>query len=252
MNWNIWIVAMLPVTGVLAGEFGYTDTPLLPGSKWRVHDKDRPEPAKVQPGAPCFSAPPSDAIVLFDGKDLSQWSGVKVAAIEDRSFDIMKTGEIETRQQFGDCQLHVEWLIPAQPDGDWAVWGNSGVFPLGLYELQIIETYTRQIYADGIAGAIYGQTPPLVNAARPPGEWQSFDITFTAPRFDPDGKLLQPAYFTVYWNGVLVQNHQASLGPVKHREVADYTNKTTRGPIKLQNHGSHVRFRNLWVRTLGT
>ena len=122
------------------------------------------------------------------------------------------------------------------------------MFLLGLYELQIIETYTYQIYADGIAGAIYGQTPPLVNAARPPGEWQSYDITFTAPRFDETGKLLQPAYFTVYWNGVLVQNHQAALGPTEHRALANYSNKTTRGPIRLQNHGSHVRFRNLWIR----
>ena len=239
---------MLVATGAHAGQYGYTDTPWLPGAKWRVHDKDRPEPAKVQPGAPCFSAPPSDAIVLFDGKDLSQWSGVKAAEIEDGSFDIMKTGEIGTRQQFGDCQLHVEWLVPAKPDGDWAIWGNSGVFLLGLYELQIIETYTYQIYADGIAGAIYGQTPPLVTAALPPGEWQSYDITFSAPRFDQMGKLHQPAYFTVYWNGVLVQNHQAALGPTEHRTLANYSNKTTCGPIRLQNHGSHVRFRNLWIR----
>ena len=118
-----------------------------------------------------------------------------------------------------------------------------------LYELQIIETHTYQIYADGIAGAIYGQTPPLVNAARPPGEGQSYDIAFTAPRFDQKGKLLEPAYFTVYWNGVLVQNHQAALGPTKHRALANYSNKTTRGPIMLQNHGSHVRFRNLWIRS---
>jgi len=249
MNWRIWIVAMLLVTGVHAGQYGYTDTPWLPGSKWRVHDKNRPEPTKVRPGAPCFSAAPSDAMVLFDGKDLSQWSGVKAADIEDGSFDIMKTGEIQTKQQFGDCQLHVEWLVPAKPDGDWSIWGNSGVFLLGLYELQIIETYTYQIYADGIAGAIYGQTPPRVNAALPPGEWQSYDIAFTAPRFDQTGKLLEPAYFTVYWNGVLVQNHQAALGPTEHRALANYSNKTTRGPVRLQNHGSHVRFRNLWIRS---
>ena len=249
MSWRIWIFLTLLVTVGQAGQYGYTDTPWLPGSKWRVHDKNRPEPPKVQPGGPCFSPAPSDALVLFEGKDLAQWTGVKAADIEDGSFDIMKTGQIETKQQFGDCQLHVEWIIPAKPDGDWSIWGNSGVFLLGLYELQIIETHTYQIYADGIAGAIYGQAPPLVNAALPPGQWQSYDIAFTAPRFDEAGKLLQPAYFTVFWNGVLVQNHQAALGPTGHRILADYSNKTTRGPVSLQNHGSHVRFRNLWIRS---
>ena len=250
MNWKIVIVSMLLVVGVYAGEYGYTDTPLLPGSKWRVHDKNRPEPDMVQPGAPCCASAPSDAIVLFDCKDLSQWEDVKNSAIEDGSFDVFKTGQIKTKQQFGDCQLHVEWQIPAKPDGDWSIWGNSGVFLQGLYELQIIESYTYQSYADGIAGAVYGQAPPLVNAARPPGEWQSYDITFTAPRFDADGKLLQPAYFTVLFNGVTVQNHTASLGHTTHRAVATYANKTTTGPVLLQNHGSHVRFRNIWIRPL--
>ena len=129
------------------------------------------------------------------------------------------------------------------------MWGNSGVFMLGKYELQIIESHDSKIYADGIAAAIYGQTPPLVNAARKPGEWQSFDIVFTAPQFNGD-KLLKPAYFTVHWNGVLVQNHTASLGPMRYREVATYDSRETTGPILLQQHGSAVRFRNIWVRDL--
>jgi hypothetical protein len=250
MNWKIAIISLFAATVAFAGEYGYTDSPMLPGGKWRVHDKNRPAPIKVQPGAPCFTVPPSDAIVLFNGKDLSQWEKVKVAAIEDGSFDIATTGEIFTKEKFGDCQLHIEWQVPSKPDGDWSVWGNSGVFLLGLYEVQVIETYTRQIYADGIAGAIYGQTPPLVNAARPPGEWQSYDIAFTAPRFDTDGKLLQPAYLTIYWNGVLVQNHTSALGPTRHKALAQYDNKTTNGPLLLQFHGSHVHFRNIWIRPL--
>lgn len=250
MNWKIASVSLLMALSAQAGKHGYTDTPFLPGNQWRVHDKNRPAPEKVQPGTPCSPSAPSDAIVLFDGKDLSKWEGVKEAAIENGSFDIFKTGGIHTRQQFGDCQLHVEWQTPAKSDGDWATWGNSGVFLLGLYEVQVIETHSYQIYADGIAGAIYGQTPPLVNAARPPGEWQSYDITFTAPRFAADGKLLQPAYLTVFWNGVLVQNHTAALGPTRHKQLTQYDNKSTTGPITLQLHGSHVRYRNIWIRPL--
>jgi len=254
------LIGLIVVTGAYAGEHGYTDTPLLPGTSWRVHDKNRPQPPMVNPGAPHFAAPPSDAIVLFNGTDLSQWTKARRSglfpedkinnAITNGSFDITMSGEIKTKQSFEDAQVHVEWQVPAKPDTGPLSYGNSGVFLLGLYELQIIESYTYQIYADGIAGAIYGQTPPLVNAARPPGEWQSYDIIFRAPRFDADGKLVQPAYFTVFWNGVLVQNHQASLGTTKFKAVADYTNKTVRGPVMLQYHGSHVRFRNIWIRPL--
>ena len=250
MNWKLLIVSILCAVSARASEYGYTDTALLPDGKWRVHDKNRPQPEKVQPGAGNFTAAPSGAIVLFDGKDLSKWDGVKEAAIEDGSFDIFKTGQIHTKEKFGDCELHVEWQIPAKSDGDWARWGNSGVFMLGLYEIQIIESYTYQIYADGIAGAIYGQTPPLVNAARPPGEWQSYNIKFTAPRFDAEGKLLKPAYITVRWNGVLVQDHTAAIGPTRHKALAKYDNKATTGPVTLQLHGSHVHFRNIWIRPL--
>jgi len=225
--------------------YGYTDTALLPGTTWHVHDPTRPLPPVVTPGPFLSSPAPSDAIVLFNGKDLSQWAEVKDGTLTDDSFNIQRTGEIHTRQEFGDCQLHVEWVIPKNREGDWAVWGNSGVYMLGLYEIQIIQT---DIYADGITGAIYGQVPPLARAMRPPGEWQNFDIVFTAPRFDADGKLAAPAYATVFLNGVLVQYHSPAIGPTRHRDLATYDNKATRGPVLLQYHGSAVRFRNLWIR----
>jgi len=227
--------------------YGYTDTPLLPGTSWHVHDSRRPLPPVVTPGPFVSSPAPSDAIVLFNGKDLSQWADVKNGAITNDSFSIKQTGQIHTKQEFGDCQLHVEWATPAKPDGDAMVWGNSGVFVLGLYEIQIIQT---DIYADGISGAVYGQFPPQVRAVRQPaGEWQSFDILFTAPRFEA-GKLAAPADVTVILNGVLVQDHQALLGPTRHRQLATYDNQAVRGPVMLQYHGSDVRFRNIWIRPL--
>ena len=240
------VVAAPPCCG--EESFGYTDTAKLPNSKWRVHDKMRPQPPMVAPGERPGD-PPADAVVLFDGKDLSQWVGGKPEGVENGVIDISRAGEISTRRKFGDCQLHVEWATPAKDDGGPMNWGNSGVFFLGLYELQIIESHDCRIYADGIAGAVYGQTPPLVNVARKPGQWQTYDAVFTAPRFNGD-KLLRPAYFTVFWNGVLVQYHKAALGPTRHRELATYDNRATTGPITLQFHHSAVRFRNIWVRPL--
>jgi 3-keto-disaccharide hydrolase len=239
--------------GKAAEGFGYDDTPFLPNSKWRVHDRKRPQPAMVEPGSagldPRAATPPADALVLFDGKDLSQWQGANPKGLENGTINILKTGQIQTKREFGDCQLHIEWATPTKDDGGPMNWGNSGVLFLGNYELQIIESHDSRIYADGIAGAIYGQYPPLVNVARKPGQWQCFDAVFTAPKFDGE-KLVKPAYFTVFWNGVLVQDHRASLGPVKHRALATYDSKATKGPIALQQHGSAVRFRNIWVRPL--
>ena len=229
-------------------KYGYEDTPRLPNSRWRVHDKNRPLPPMVAPGAHS-AAPPGDAIVLFNGKDLSEWPGGNEKGIEGGCINIVKTGELRTKREFGDCQLHVEWATPAVADGDAMTWGNSGVFFLGKYELQIMESHDVQIYADGIAGALYGQFPPLVNASRKPGEWQTFDVVFTAPRFEGD-QVVRPACFTVFWNGILVHNHQASLGTTRHRALATYDSKDTKGPITLQMHGSAVKFRNIWVRPL--
>ncbi|MCE5266562.1 MAG: DUF1080 domain-containing protein [Planctomycetaceae bacterium] len=240
---------LLPQPAICDDGLGYTDTPLLPNSPWRVHDRQRPQPPTVTPGDNGFATPPADAIVLFDGKDLSQWQGGDPKGIEHAAINILKTGELSTKRHFSDCQLHVEWAAPEKPDNDAMNWGNSGVSFLGRYELQIIESHDHKIYADGIAGAVYGQTPPLVNASRKPGQWESYDVVFTAPRFDGQ-RLIKPAYFTVFWNGVLVQDHTASLGPTKHRLVATYDSRETTGPITLQYHHSAVRFRNIWVRAL--
>jgi len=239
---------------------GYSDTPKLPDSQWHVHDRERPQPAMIEPGTgnPPAEAgtPPSDAIVLFNGKDLSGWTGGDEKGIENGCINVFKTGQLLSKQSFGDCQLHVEWATPAKADGGPMVWGNSGVFFLDKYELQIIESHDSYIYADGNAAAIYGQVPPLVNPSRKPGEWQSFDVVFTAPRFEsdkPDAKLVKPAYFTVFHNGVLVQYHQAAFGPTGHRVLPRYdtpAGHTTYGPIQLQKHGSAVLFRNIWVRPL--
>jgi hypothetical protein len=226
---------------------GYDDTPQLQNSKWRVHDRQRPQPPKVAPGNKP-GAPPADAVILFDGKDLSQWEGGEASGVEEGMINIRKTGEIKTKQRFGDCQLHVEWATPARQDGPVGDWGNSGVYMLGLYEIQVIESHDATVYADGAAASVYGQTPPAVNAARKAGEWQSYDIAFTAPRFDGD-KLVSPAYVTLFWNGVLVQNHTPILGPTVHAALTNYdTTRETTGPVLLQMHNSAVRYRNIWIR----
>jgi hypothetical protein len=234
-------------------EYGYDDTPFLPNSPWRVHDRKRPQPPMVAPGTAGQTVqpavPPSDAIFLFDGKDLSQWQGGNEKGIEDGAINILKTGELTSKRHFGDCQVHVEWATPAVADGGAMAWGNSGVFLMGKYEVQIIESCDSHIYADGNAGAIYGQFPPLVNPTRKPGQWQTFDIIFTPPRFD-GGRLVKPAYLTVFYNGVLAQYHQAVLGSTGHRLLPKYDSKETTGPIRLQQHGSAVRFRTIWVRPL--
>ncbi len=229
---------------------GYDDTPFLPNSPWRVHDRRRPQPLSIDPGEQTFAKAPADAIILFDGHDLSQWRGGNEKGIENGCINIFKTGELNTRQDFGDCQLHAEWVTPTNAD-DRMEWGNSGIFFLGLYELQIIESHDSYIYADGNAGAIYGQFPPLVNSSRKPGEWQSFDVVFTAPQFDGE-KVIKPACFTVFQNGVLVQNHQAAIGPTVHHALPKYDDATrvSKGPITLQDHGSPVLFRNIWIRPL--
>lgn len=236
---------------------GYDDTPFIPNSEWRVHDGRRPQPRVVTPGTESSPAaagsPPSDAVVLFDGTDLSQWVGRDGPAqwkVENGYVEVNKTGDIETVEHFGHCQLHVEWATPSEVEGDSQGRGNSGIFLLNLYEIQVLDSYDNPTYADGGAGAIYGQWPPLVNASRKPGEWQTYDIFFVPAQFDGE-KLQSPSYATVVHNGVLVQHYQEILGPTGHGGAPSYdVPHPPEGPIKLQDHGNPMRFRNIWVRRL--
>lgn len=229
-----------------AQQVGYTDTPLIPGSKWRVHDATRVPPRVVTP--PGHGTAPSDAIVLFDGTSLDEWSGGPWE-VADGVMTVNGKGAIRTKREFGDCQLHLEWASPAEIKGQSQGRGNSGVFLMGRYEVQVLDSYDNVTYADGQASALYGQTPPLVNACRPPGEWQSYDIIFEAPHFE-DGAMTTPAHITVLHNGVVTHHRRALLGSTTHKAVAKYGEHGP-GPIQLQDHGSPVRYRNIWVRELG-
>lgn len=205
------------------------------------------EEPKVVKTAP--HQPPSDAIVLFDGKNMDQWKGGDKWIVKD-GYVVTDKQSIETRQSFGDCQLHIEWATPEVVEGNSQGRGNSGIFFLGDYELQVLDSYDNKSYADGQASAIYGYKPPLVNACRPPGEWQTYDIIFEAPKWDAEGNLLKQAYITVFHNGVVTHSHQNYLGPSGHKKVANYNTVHERGPLKLQNHNNPERFRNIWVREL--
>ncbi|HEY1793438.1 MAG TPA: DUF1080 domain-containing protein [Opitutaceae bacterium] len=232
-----------------------------PDSNWLDHDRDRPQPKVIDPGTASTAdqpgRPPSDATVLFDGKDASGWVAMDGSptkwTVKDGAFICMPgSGYARTSQSFGDCQLHVEWASPVPADGDSQGRGNSGVFfGYDQYECQVLDSYHNWTYADGSAAAIYGQYPPLVNAMRPPGEWETYDIIWTAPRFSEDGKLLSKARETVFHNGVLVQNNVELTGPTGWINRIPYRPHPERMPISLQDHGHPVRFRNIWVRELG-
>lgn len=228
-------------------------------TKWKIHDLNRPVPAVITPGTSSTrDAPgkaPSDAIVLFDGKDLSQWlsadNGAAKWKVENGYAEVAaKTGYIHTKKAFGDCQLHVEFSEPAPPKGESQGRGNSGVFLMGLYEIQVLDSYENKTYADGQAAAVYGQYPPLVNASRPPGQWQSYDIVFHAPHFDQSGKLLSPARVTVFHNGVLVQDNVEIRGRTAIGDVPTYEAGPDKAALALQDHGDPVRYRNIWIREL--
>ncbi len=230
---------------------GYTDAPVLPGQGWRVHDKFRPAPSVVVPAPYVQSAPPSDAVVLFDGKSVAAWEGAEGWQVRDGAL-IAEKGDIRTRLCFGDMQLHVEWMVPLPTAGGHvSERGNSGVYLLDQYEIQIFDNYGEDtIYADGMAGAVYGQTPPLVNASLPPEAWQTFDIVLTAPIFTGTNRM--SGHVTVLHNGVVVQNNTELLGATQHRALPVVTPHPVPAPIRLQAHGSPVRFRNIWVRPLAS
>ena len=232
--------------------------PQQPWSAWLVHDPDRPKPPVVEPAAAPSEPvkPPSDAIVLFDGKDLSKWQadngGEPTWTVADGAVTVAgRGGGIRTKDKFGDVQFHIEWAEPTPPKGTSQGRGNSGVFMMGLYETQVLDSYKADTYADGQCGAVYGQYPPLVNACRPPGEWQTYDLIFKKARYNGD-KLEKPACITVIQNGVVVQAGTEYFGPTGHMIVAHYPDKPLpdSGPIALQNHGNPVKYRNIWVRPL--
>ena len=225
------------------------------GPRWPMHSMERPAPLVVTPapaGPP--TTPPSDAIVLFGANGLAEWQTDSAESapwkVGPGYFEIAPgTGGIRTRAAFGDVQLHIEWMAPP-PRGEGQDRGNSGVFLMGRYEVQVLDSWQNRTYADGQAGAIYGQFPPLVNASRPPGEWQAYDIVFRAPAFAGD-TVLRPARLTVFHNGVLVQDDMPLLGPTSHQRRDPYEPHAAELPISLQDHGAPVRYRNIWVRKLG-
>lgn len=222
--------------------------------EWLPNDVNRPHPGVVTPGAQPGGAP-SDAIILFDGKDLSAWQGADGNdarwKVVDGAMEIVpRTGNIHTKQAFGDCQLHIEWKEPSPDTGTDQSRGNSGVMMMSSYEIQVLDMDDNTTYADGGAGAIYGQYPPLVTASRKSGEWQAYDIVFRRPRFDADGHLMTPARVTIFLNGVVVQDNTTPTGPTAFHDRAPYLPGPDKYPLTLQDHGSPVQFRNIWIRPL--
>jgi len=232
-----------------SGYFGYKDTPKLPWCGYLVHDPERPAPPLVDPGPPPESAlpVPADAIRLFDGKDLSAWEKNDWKVV-DGTLEAAG-GEINTKESFGSFQLHLEWMGPANFEGPWYNQGNNGVGLHGIYEIQIFDSYNVKIYPDGVAAAIYGQTPPLVNVCRPPGQWQTYDIVFIAPAFKGK-KVDQLPRVTVFHNGVLVHFNQEIYGATGHRILPRLDLAVAKGPLQLMGHNCPVRFRNIWLRPL--
>ena len=237
---------------------GYDDTPVIPGSSFRIHDKERPHPRVVAPGTASSQkkpgTPPSDAVILFDGTSLSGWQAKKGGPagwkVENGYMEAAaKTGDIVSKKHFGDCQLHVEFACPAKVEGDCQGRGNSGVFLMGRYEIQVLDCYNNPTYADGSTASIYGEFPPLVNACRKPGEWTTYDAVWIGPRFEGK-RLIRPAFLTLFHNGVLVHHNQMLLGPTSHRVLPPWTAHPAEGPLQLQDHGNPVRFRNIWFRPL--
>ncbi|MBI5772079.1 MAG: DUF1080 domain-containing protein [Verrucomicrobia bacterium] len=234
---------------------GYSDTPpIYPGSPWKVHDIDRPRPGAVKPGDKPGAAP-ADAIALFDGKSTAALVGKNGAPcpwkIENGEL-IVEGGDVWSKESFASCQFHIEWKSDPKTAGNSQKKGNSGVFFMDRYEIQILDCDNNLTYADGMAGAVYGQTPPLVNAVRSAGEWQTYDILFTAPRLEA-GKVVEPAYVTILVNGIVVQNHTKLLGPTLNRRATTWDGTfADKAPFRFQDHKNSIpdRFRNIWVRPL--
>lgn len=233
----------------------------LTGSKWLGHDRNRPLPAVVDPGLPSVDGKPgkapSDAVVLFDGTSLSAWSAMDGQPTKWVNHDgalecVPGSGYARTVQSFGECQLHIEFATPNPTRGNSQNRGNSGVFfGMGRYEVQVLDSSDNKTYADGSCGSVYNQYPPLVNVSRKPGEWQTYDILWTPPRFTSDGSLHSPARITVFHNGVVIQNNVDLIGETSWLQRAPYKAHPEKLPLALQDHGNPVRYRNIWVRELG-
>ena len=233
-----------------------------PDPNYIDHDRDRPAPKVVTPAIPSrgdeVGKAPSDAVVLFDGTDNNKWVSLNDGSptkwiVRDGYLECVKdSGYIRTLQNFGDCQLHVEWATPTPAHGEGQGRGNSGVFfGFDRYEVQVLDSFDNKTYSDGSAGSIYGQYPPMANVTLPPGQWQTYDIIYIAPRFDSADKLASPARITVFHNGVLIQNNVELTGPTSWINRSPYTAHPVKQPIALQDHGNPVRYRNIWVRELG-
>jgi hypothetical protein len=219
--------------------------------EWQVNDRARPRPPKVEPmyeaELAVSSKPPPGAIVLFDGKDLSAWQPSKWKVGDGYVEIVKKAGDLVSRESFGSCRLHVEWRTPLPAKGKDQSKGNSGVFLMGKYEVQVLDNTDNPTYADGMAGAIYGENPPLVDASRPSGEWNFYDITFRRPTFGLGGAVVRPATVTVYLNGIKVQDNFRLTGPTNHKIALAYAPHPDKLPLVLQNHGQVVRYRNIWI-----
>jgi hypothetical protein len=244
---------------------GPRNSPMLPGGQWHVHDPDRPQPPVVTPGASFSQSapPPSDAEMLFDGTDLSKWENTRGGdagwKVQDGYMEVTHSGGIRTRGRWADFQLHVEWASPFPAKGSGQGRGNSGILINNMYEVQVLDSYEAKTYPDGQAAAIYGQSPPLVNACKPPGQWQTYDIVFESPRWDDKGELVKKACATVLHNGVVVQNHYQFIGCTDGISSVVPWSTLSKYPapqppevfIELQEHGGPVRYRNIWIRRLG-
>ena len=256
----IAVASAQPPGGAGRGQAPETGAP-IPGQKWIVHDPDRPQPKKVTPGLPIPEVrPPSDAIVLFDGKDLSQWvTLVRGGGTDEPKWKVEngymemvpRSGSLATKARFGDIQLHLEWMVPkgADPSRKGQMRGNSGVILMGHYELQVLESFDNPTYADGSAGAIYGLYPPMVNPTRPEGDWNEWDVFFEAPRFSGE-KVTKPPYVTLVYNGVLVHNHAELIGDTSILPLAQFRPHGPEEPLVLQGHAGPIRYRNIWLRRL--
>lgn len=252
-TWLFLLTGLIFLPATAVGQASQHEDP----EDWEIHDTDRPQPPVVDPGpALDESRPaPADAIILFDGTSLDAWEtpdGEEAGWRLEDGYMVVEpgTGEIQTREGLGDVQLHIEWAAPEEIDGEGQERGNSGIFLMGLYEVQVLDCYENETYPDGQAASVYGQYPPLVNACREPGEWQTYDIIWTRPRFDDAGELEEPARVTVLHNGVLVQNNVELTGPTGHYERPSYEAHEDRLPLRLQDHSDEVRFRSIWAREL--